>query len=244
MASSPSRARPPSTPKAQQLGDTIFADLAAQGHEIALHFHGDAYVPDADNQPAVAWVQALQEEMDLIETLSGAEVRTWSGGNTYPYAYEAVEAMGLEVNINYKKRFTQQSDERFTILTPWRPACGASVEERTTHDLDEAVIYIPSGVFPAHCQKLEAFPRPYCYEAFDYVTVALRSSLHAVTKGKVNAFYGTLHPGDFFGPGSDEEKLQIWDQWLTTVVDPLVADGRIRWATMSEIADAFMAWEE
>jgi hypothetical protein len=99
-------------------------------------------------------------------------------------------------------------------------------------------------VFPAHCDKLEAFPRPYCYEAFDYVTIALRNSLDAVAEGKVNAFYGTLHPSDFFGPGSDEEKLQVWDEWLTTVVDPLVADGRIQWATMSDIADAFIAWEE
>jgi hypothetical protein len=53
-----------------------------------------------------------------------------------------------------------------------------------------------------------------------------------------------LHPSDFFGPGSDEEKLQVWDEWLTTVVDPLVADGRIQWATMSDIADAFIVWEE
>jgi hypothetical protein len=94
-----------------------------------------------------------------------------------------------------------------------------------------------------------AFPRPYCYEAFDYVTVALGNSLDAVTEGKgggghLHAFYGTLHPSDFFGPGSDEEKLQVWDEWLTTVVDPLVADGRIQWATMSDIADAFIVWEE
>jgi len=230
--------------KAQQLGDTIFADLAAQGHEIALHFHEDAHIPDADSRPVEEWMTTLEEEIDLIEELSGAEVRTWSGGNVYPHVFQAAEQVGLEVNINYKNPQTQQSDERFTILAPWRPAGAASVEERTTHDPGGAVIYIPSGVFPAHCDKLEAFPRPYCHEAFDYVTVALRNSLDAVTEGKVNAFYGTLHPSDFFGPGSDEEKLQVWDQWLTAVVDPLVADGRIQWATMSGIADAFMAWEE
>ncbi len=230
--------------KAQQLGDTIFADLAAQGHEIALHFHEDAHIPDADNRPVEEWVTALEEEIDLIEELSGAEVRTWSGGNIYSHVFEAAEQAGLEVNINYKNPQTQRSDERFTILTPWRPAGATSVEERTTHDPGGAVIYIPSGVFPAHCDKLEAFPRPYCYEAFDYVTVALRNSLDAVTEGQVNAFYGTLHPGDFFGPGDDEDKLQVWDEWLTAVVDPLVADGRIQWATMSHIADAFIAWEE
>jgi hypothetical protein len=230
--------------KAQQLEDTIFADLAAQGHEIALHFHEDAHIPDADHRPVEEWVTALGEEIDLIEELSGVEVRTWSGGNIYDHLYEAAEEVGLEININYKNPQTQQSDERYTILTPWRPAGASSMEERTTHDPDGAVIYIPSGVFPAHCDKLEAFPRPYCYEAFDYVTVALRNSLGAVTEGKVNAFYPTLHPSDFFGPGTDEDKLQVWDEWLTTVVDPLVADGRIQWATMSDIADAFVAWEE
>jgi hypothetical protein len=235
--------------KAQELGDTIFADLAAQGHEIALHFHEDAHIPDADDQPMEEWVTTLEEEIDLIGELSGVEVRTWSGGNVYDHLYEAAEEVGLEVNINYKNPETQQSDERYTILTPWRPAGATSVEEHTTHDPDGAVIYIPSGVFPAHCDKLEAFPRPYCYEAFDYVTVALRNSLDAVTEGKgggghLHAFYGTLHPSDFFGPGSDGEKLQVWDEWLTTVVDPLVADGRIQWATMSDIADAFIAWEE
>jgi hypothetical protein len=234
----------PFNDKAQQLGDTLFADLAAQGHEIALHFHEDAHIPDADNRPVEDWVTALEEEIDLIEELSGTEVRTWSGGNVYPHVFEAAEAAGLEVNINYKNPQTQQSDERFTILTPWRPAGASSIEGRTTHDPDGAVIYVPSGVFPAHCDKLEGFPRPYCYEAFDYVTIALRNSLDTVTEGKVNAFYGTLHPSDFFGPGSDEEKLQVWDEWLTTVVDPLVADGRIQWATMSDIADAFIAWEE
>ena len=122
--------------KAQQLGDTIFADLAAQGHEIALHFHEDAHIPDADNRPVEEWVTTLEEEIDLIETLSGTEVRTWSGGNVYDHLYEAAEAAGLEVNINYKNPQTQQSDERFTILTPWRPAGASSMEERTTHDPD------------------------------------------------------------------------------------------------------------
>jgi hypothetical protein len=144
--------------KAQQLGDTIFADLAAQGHEIALHFHEDAHIPDADDQPVEVWVTTLEEGIDLIEELSGVEVRTWSGSNVYAHLYEAAEEVGLEVNLNYKNRETQQSDERFTILTPWRPAGATSVEERTTHDPDGAVIYIPSGVFPAHCDKLEGLP--------------------------------------------------------------------------------------
>ena len=234
----------PFNTKAQEIGDTIFADLASQGHEIALHFHEDWHIPDADNQDVQVWVEVLQEQIDRIETLSGTQVCTWSGGNTHGHLFEAAEIVGLRVSMNYKNRYSQQSDERFTILTPWRPTGAATIEERTSHDPDGAVVYVPSGVFPAHCEKLEAFPRPYCHEAFDYVTVALRNSLRVVTDGKVNAFYATLHPGDFFGPGSDEEKLRIWDEWLTEIVDPLVSDGRVQWATMSEIAEAFVAWEE
>lgn len=35
-----------------------------------------------------------------------------------PHVFGAAEQVGLEVNINYKNPQTQQSDERYTILTP------------------------------------------------------------------------------------------------------------------------------
>lgn len=237
------QAQSPFAEKAARLNDTLFSDLAAHGHEIALHFHEDFHIPNANRQPVNRWIAAFRREMGLIERLSGRPVFTWSGGNLYPHVFEAAAAVGLEININYKNPNTQQIDPRFLVLTPWRPAGAETVEQWTTHDPNGPIIYVPSGVYPAHCSKAEAFPRPYNYEAFDYVTVALRNSLEAVAEGRVNAFIATLHPGDFLDPSDDERDLQVWEEWLTRIVDLLVASGRVRWATVDEIAEAFVNWE-
>jgi hypothetical protein len=238
------QAQSPFTEKALQLGDSLFAELAARGHEIALHFHEDFHIPNANSRPIDDWVNAFRQEMALIERLSGRPVGTWSGGNLYSHVFEAAALAGLKININYKNPNTQEIDPRFMVLTPWRPAGAETVDQRTTHAPDGSIIYVPSGVWPAHCPKAEAFPRPYNYEAFDYVTVALRNSLNAVVEGKINTFIATLHPGDFLDPSDDEHDFQIWDEWLTEVIDPLVASGRLRWATASEMAAAFKGWEE
>jgi hypothetical protein len=51
-------------------------------------------------------------------------------------------------------------------------------------------------------------------------------SLDAARPDRVNAIHLTIHPG------------------LEEMIDPLVAAGKIKWATFSEIADAFISWEE
>jgi hypothetical protein len=104
-------------------------------------------------------------------------------------------------------------------------------------------VFVPSGVYPTHCERLEVVPRPYSYAAFDYSTIALRASLASSTPGMVNTFYVTFHPGDFMQPDNDEADFELWDTWLTEIVDPLVAAGRVRWATIGEMAAAFDAWE-
>lgn len=237
------QAQSPFTEEAERLGDPLFGELAARGHELALHFHEDVHIPNANSQPVGDWIRALRREIELIARLSGRAVRTWSGGNLYQRVFEAAAQVGLEANINYKDPRSQQIDARFMVLNPWRPAGAASLEERTSHNPQGQVIYVPSGVWPAHCPGAEAVPHPYNYAAFDYVTVALRNSLDALAEGKVNTFIATVHPGDFAGPEDDDQEFTIWEEWLTRVIDPLVARGRLRWATVSEMAEAFARWE-
>jgi hypothetical protein len=111
------------------------------------------------------------------------------------------------------------------------------------HDTNGPVIYIPSGVYPVHCDKLEAVPRPYGHEAFDYVTRALRASLEVASSNKVNTFYITFHPGDFLALDDDEGEYAIWDAWFAEIIDPLVEAGLLKWATIEEMAKAFEVWE-
>jgi hypothetical protein len=236
--------QPPFLVMAEKLGDTIHQDLAALGNEIALHFHEDVYVGSgSDYLPVENYIAEMEKLKAQIERVSGASVTNWAGGNTYVHMWEAAAQAGYQTNCNYKNRYTQTSAPGFAVVNPWRPAGAANEEERLAHDPNGSIIYIPSGVYPIHCTKLEAVPRPYGYEAFDYVTYALSASLQSATPGMVNTFYITFHPGDFHEPTDDEEDYAVWDAWLAEIIDPLVADGRLQWATIAEMAAAFEAWE-
>jgi hypothetical protein len=63
----------------------------------------------------------------------------------------------------------------------------------------------------------------------------LEASLAALRPDRVNVYHFTVHPGEF--------DPALVDRFLTDVVDPLVAQGRVRWATFSEMTDAFIEWE-
>jgi hypothetical protein len=236
--------QPPFLDVAESLGDPIHQDLAAMDNEIALHLHEDEYVGrDSDNLPVEDYARAMTELKVRIEQVSGAPVTNWAGGNTYVQMWEAAAQAGYRTNCNYKNRYTQSSAPGFAVVNPWRPAGAENEMARVAHDPNGPIIYVPSGVYPVHCTRLEAVPRPYGHEAFDYVTRALRASLASATPGMVNTFYLTFHPGDFLAPEDDEQDLVVWDAWLTEIVDPLVAVGRLEWATIGEMATAFEAWE-
>jgi hypothetical protein len=236
--------QPPFLDTAEALGDPIHQDLAAMGNEIALHFHEEVYVgSNSDRLPVEDYATAMSELKARIETTSGTPVTNWAGGNTYIHMWEAAAQVGLRTNCNYKNRYTQTSAPGFAVVNPWRPAGAENETARLAHNPNGSIIYVPSGVFPIHCKKLEAVPRPYCHEGFDHVTRALQASLESATPGMVNTFYVTFHPADFLEPQDDEEDFAVWDAWLTETVDPLVADGQLQWSTIKEMAEAFEAWE-
>jgi len=233
----------PFTEVALRGGDTLLADLAQRGHELALHFHEDFHLPQAHARPISDWVAALRREMDLIEAVSGRRPTTWSGGNLYPQMFQAALAVGLQTNINYKDPRSQAIPTAFLVVSPWRPASSASVDTRAAHDPVGKIVYVPSGLWPAHCPGAEGVPKPYTYRALDYLTVALRNSLSAADPDKVNTFILTVHPGDFLAPADDEAEFAVWEAWLGQVLDPLVRAGRVRWATVAEMVEAYCAWE-
>jgi hypothetical protein len=182
--------------------------------------------------------------MQEIEALSGQAVVTWSGGNTYDHLWEAAADAGLAYNTNYKDPDTQTSAPGFAVVNPWRPAGATNLTERQTHDPAGSIIYLPSGVYPVHCTMIESIPRPYRHEGFDYVTAALHASLASASEDRINTFYVTFHPDDFLDEQDDQYEFGVWDAWLTEVIDPLVEDGRLEWATISEMGAAFEDWEQ
>ncbi len=242
------QAQSPFTTAAIASGNTILADLAARGHEIALHFHEDAHLgKNAEELPLEQWCAVMKEEISFIQEASGVEhVRYWSGGNLYPDLFEAAACAGLEVNSDWKNPNTQTTDLALVGVHPWRPSGGTDgvdLTAFTTHNPDGPVVFLPEGMYDqenfASMRRSEETGGDQAY--FDYLAESLYASLEAAEPGMVNVFHFTVHPGEF--RGDPQHPFEVIERFLTEVVDPLVAEGRVQWATYSQMADAYAQWE-
>lgn len=228
-------------------GDPILADLAARGHEIALHFHEDAHLGKRDDLlPVETWAAVMAEEISFIRALGAPPVRYWSGGNLYPGVLEAGARAGLDVLGDYKNPNTQQSDSLVLGVHPWRPATGP-IEGNMTgfarHDPAAPVVYLPSGRFSrtdyAGARRSPEMGGDAGY--FEFLRRSIAESQAAATPDRVNVFHFTMHPGEFQDGPTDPHR--VVEQFLVDTIDPAVRAGTLRWATYSQMADAFRAWE-
>lgn len=244
------QAQSPFTSVAIESGNTILADLAARGHEIALHFHEDAHLGKNSSSLSVQqWCNVMKQEIALITRASGVtDIRYWSGGNLYPKVYEAAECAGLDVNSDWKSPQTQSTDLSLVGVNPWRPAGGTDGTDfslYTQHDPKGAVVFLPEGQYDqsnfASMRRSQDAGGDEAY--FKYLKTQLLASLEVAQPGKVNVFHFTVHPGEFHGDPDSAQPFAVIEQFLTEVVDPLVASGQVQWATLSRMADAYIAWE-
>jgi hypothetical protein len=242
------QAQSPFTTVALQTGNAVLADLARRGHEIALHFHEDAHLgPNSAALPVETWCMVMDEELALIREASGvSRIRYWSGGNLYPQLYEAAACAGLDVNSDWKNPRTQTTDLALVGVHPWRPAGGTDgfdLSLFTRHDPSGSVVFLPEGQYDsesfAAMRRSEESGGDEAY--FAYLASALIASLEVARTDWVNVFHFTVHPGEF--RGDPMRPFSVIERFLIEVVDPLVESGQVRWATLSEMADAFIAWE-
>jgi hypothetical protein len=228
---------------------TILSDLALAGNEIGLHFHEDAHL--GRNSTALSidrWCEVMKTEIALIQKASGVtRVSYWSGGNLYPHVLEAAQCASLSVNSDWKNPQTQTTNSALIGIHPWRPAGGTEgtyLSEFAEHDSTGEVVFLPEGLYDrndfASMRRSEQSGGDKAY--FEYLKKSLLASVAAAGSGQVNVFHFTLHPGEF--RGSQDHPYAVIEQFLKEVVDPLVAEGKIQWATFSEMADAYTAWEQ
>ena len=242
------QAQSPFTTVAIESGNTVLADLAASGHEIALHFHEDAHMGKNSSalQP-LNWCNVLKEEIGYITQASGmTDIRYWSGGNLYVDMYEAAECAGLDVNSDWKNPQMQTTDLSLVGVNPWRPAGGTDGTDFTLftqNDPSGAIIFLPEGQYDktdfAASRRSDDAGGDEAY--FEYLKESLYASLAAAQPGQVNVFHFTVHPGEF--RGDPQDPFGVIEKFLTEVVDPLVASGDVQWMTFSEMADAYAATE-
>ncbi|MCJ7586554.1 MAG: polysaccharide deacetylase family protein [Candidatus Aminicenantes bacterium] len=239
------QAQTPLSRVAAEKGEDLFRELSARRHEIALHFHEEPHLgKNCNTLPEAIWTAVMKEEIGWIEKAGGRLIRFWSGGNLYPHLLEAASQAGLEVMSDYKNPKTQTSDPRLLAVNPWRPAGGPSAQSLDAfvrHDPKGPIIYLPDGVFADDDFRKRKIGGD--AEYFEAMTEGLELSLRAARQDRVNVFHLTVHPGEFRGERG-QKPFEVVDRWLSEVVDPLVRDGRVKWATFGEMAEAFRAWEK
>ena len=225
--------------------DNVVQELAARGHEIALHFHEDAHLGrNADAQAPTRWTEAVNGQIAKIQALGVERVRMWSGANLYSHLLEVSKSVGLDVKADWKNPKTQTADVRFNVTTPWRPAGSPTEEDLTTflrHDPRGALVFLPSGVmdpYSMHDEEIKAsVDPPRALQA--YWTDGLSVSLGSAGQNPLatHVFHLTLHPGELQqnNLGGDA----TLDDWLTDEIDPLLFAGKVKWATFSQMADTY-----
>ena len=236
------------TTSAIRFGNSILSDFEDSGHEIALHFHENVHLGNGDESlPPDVWTAVMQEEIDLIHQ-AGVDnpIHYWSGGNLYPQVLQAATGAGLSINSDWKNPTTQSTPEELMGIHPWRPAGGTDGADLTAfaaHDPSGAIIFLPGGIVdPVAFANKNLIKQQDGLEGWlDVLEDALQQSLEAARPDRVNVFHFTVHPGEFVG--DPLLPYFVFADFLDDVVAPLVEDGRIQWATFSQMAAAFEAWE-
>ncbi len=228
--------------------DPILRDLVDMGFEIALHFHEDAHLGkhSTDLKPA-KWCEVMKQEINLIKVASGVDqVNYWSGGNLYPEVHQAADCAGLRINSDWKSPQTQSTDSSLLGIQPWRPSGGTDGSDFaliSTHDPEGPIVFLPEGLFDRKdinaIKKSEAAGGDEAYMA--YLEQMLLASVEAARTDRVNVFHFTIHTAEL--RGDPQHPFALLEKFLTEVVDPLVASGKLQWATYSQMEEAFEEWE-
>lgn len=213
------------------------------------------FTPNDYEDPWVTeYVRALH---DLIEDASGATVSDHNGN----WEYDDISSLSQIPMLTwsaYKNRYTQQTYDML-INNPWRPSeCNAALDvyRFLTHDPGTPIVYIPGWGqnIARYNERLQTRIAP-----------LLSQFIANADPERVNTCYVVTHVGSFHPADPDDEDtylvfdettgevvhsdqfltdLAYWDTMLTEVIDPLVEEGYLVWASLPEMGQAYLEWEE
>gem|GEM_PF-2790834 len=222
---------------ALERGVTEFSAWKNQGHEIALLFKPEEYFGVEqkllDEVPYGSWLRALHEGQVKVEDLCDCSVSTWSGGESFLRIFD----------VGYDLNFSAYADlqSQFLVSEPWTPGSGGEKEALMIFNPLNSIVYIPSGVYPAHCVSPSAIPAPFAESGFSFVTKALYSTLEASTSDRINVFQTVLDISDFETNNLVQE-IEVWNQWMTSVFDPLLKNKSIFSVSLKEVSENYFSW--
>lgn len=208
---------------AEQWDPGLFTWLLDQGMGVDAHTH-------ARNG------HTLESVADMLKENGVPEVRVGNGHFNKPvlvgmnmfWAFSQPQKTTghpyFEGICAYKDSQTGEVD-RSTIV--FRPAQSGDWH---MHDPSTPVCYIGGGPMGA-------------LKSFVQLEEMLRFRAQRTKPGYINVMYWHDSAHNYGPSPQAAQRIDRWDAFLGGVVDPLVAGGAVRWATFSEILDAYLALE-
>lgn len=211
--------------------DNPLPELERNGHEIATHFHEDAWVKNTDTKEnrkaALAKIKKSVDDLGVEKNL------TLCGGWQWDDLGEIASSIGFKYVDNYKNPKTQMGlSHNFTVF-PQR----ISDKDVKTVDPMGKILYVPEGYW-ADQKKIASIPPNPTTEDFDRITQMFNASFPKLELGKVCTANFVMHLSDF-NPANTEKTLTLYDEYLTKIVDPMAKIGLIQYSKISESGKLF-----
>jgi hypothetical protein len=211
--------------------DNPLPELERNGHEIATHFHEDAWVKNTDTKEnrktALAKIKKSVDDLGVRENL------TLCGGWQWDDLGEIASSVGFKYVDNYKNPKTQMGLPNNLTVFPYR----INDKDVKTSDPKGKILYVTEGVWVDQ-RKIASVPPNPTPEDFDGITKMFNASFPTLVLGKVCTANFVMHLSDFT-PSNIDKTFALYDEYLTRIVDPLVKTGLIQYSTISESGKLF-----
>jgi hypothetical protein len=211
--------------------------------------------PNSHENPWV--VEYVHNLRDLLSQASGTQVTDHNGNWEFTEAstYAQIPMLTWSAYKNWRTQHTYD----VLINNPWRPSESSAdmeIEAFLTHDPATQIVYIPG-----YGQNVARFLDRLHISMAPLVSQFIRFA----DPDRVNTFYVVTHVGSFYprdsadvaryadyDPATGEiiysdlfrQDLQHWDDMLTELIDPLVAEGYLQWTSLPEMGRLYLEWEQ
>jgi hypothetical protein len=204
------------------------------------------------------WViDYVRAQKVLAEAATGTMITDHNGNWEFIQSSRFAEIPMLTWSA-FKSHYDQRT---FDVLVnnPFRPSevdPHPNPEGFLTHDPDNPIIYIPGWgqAITRHEERL-----------LDRMGSMISQFIKHTSPDRVNTFYVVTHVGILqardekqdgqylrYEPSSGDvtlgtefiSDLAYWDQMLTELIDPLVAEGYLQWTSLPEMGEKFIQWEQ
>lgn len=219
-------------------GDNVLLEMQERGHGVGVH----ADIGGQQDYDCTRFTPDLRAEKKQLESL-GVTVLHLSGNTSHcdwvtasaeadyvfttgqvaysvmsmPEEMRPPEFKNCPTPVKCHDVFPTELEDR---IHPWRMNSGA---DWTISSSGPLVMLAESGPAPENLADIDGF------------ILDLEEALALVEPGKVNIYY----VGKSIGSPFDTE---VVEQWLQRV-QPYVETGQVKWATLPEMYEAFVAWE-